>query len=89
MGREEGGRGEARRTLVLSISTLNLLVDVFLHFALQDSGARGLVESGGFEDMCRIDPVVVSPSHYMLFEICSELEFPYRNLPEKRVSSRP
>lgn len=72
-----------KQTLVLSISALNLLMNIFLHLALEDSSARWLVEPSGLEDMGRIDPVIVSPSHYMLLKVRAKLEFPYWNLKVK------
>jgi hypothetical protein len=50
-------------TLVFAISALNFLMDIFLDLPLEDSCARGLVEPGGFEDMCCIDPIVCSAAH--------------------------
>jgi hypothetical protein len=32
--------------------------------------------------MCRIDPVIMSPSHHMFFEVTTKLEFVYRYLKE-------
>lgn len=53
-------------TLVLSISTLNLLVHAFLHLPLQDSGSRRLVVFGYLKDVRRIDPVVLASAHDMV-----------------------
>lgn len=55
-------------------------MNIFLYLALEDSSARWLVEPGGLEDMGRIDPVIMPPSHYMLLKVCAKLEFPYWNL---------
>jgi hypothetical protein len=52
--------------LVFSVASLHLLVHAFLDFALEDSGAGGLVEIGDLEDVCCIDPVVCATSHYMV-----------------------
>lgn len=69
-----------RPTLVFSISALNLLMDVLLNISLKDSRSSRLVEACSLQDVCRIDPVVVPPSHHMLFEICAELELVHGNL---------
>jgi hypothetical protein len=68
--------------LVFSITTLDLLVNVFLHISLENSGSSWLVEPSSLQDMCCIDPVIVSPSHHMFFEVTTKLEFVYRNLKE-------
>lgn len=52
--------------LVLSISALHLLMHTFLDFALQDTGAGGLVVVGNFQNVCRIDPVVSATAHDMV-----------------------
>lgn len=53
-------------TLEFTIASLNLLVVSLLYIALEDSSSRGLVETGSFQDMCGIDPVVGLASHHML-----------------------
>jgi hypothetical protein len=60
-------------TLVFSITALNLLVSVFLNFALEDTGPGRLIEACSLQDMCRIDPVIVSSAHNMFLEIGAEL----------------
>lgn len=49
--------------LVLSISTLNFLMDTLLHFSFQNSCPGRFIEAGDFENMCGIDPVVGPTSH--------------------------
>lgn len=53
---------------------------VLLYLALEDTGPRRLVEACGFQNVCRIDPVVVTPTHDMFLEVGSKLEFPHRYL---------
>lgn len=72
------GRGSrAVPTLVLSISSLNLLMNPLLHFPLQDPGSRRFVEVGDLEDMCGIDPVIRPPPHHL---VAIGDEFVHRNL---------
>jgi hypothetical protein len=52
--------------LVLAVAALDLLVDALLHFALEDAGARRLVEAGDLQDMGCIDPVVGATAHNMV-----------------------
>ena len=54
-------------TLTLSVSTLHLLMDPFLHLSLQDPGSLRLVEIRDLEQLCRIQPSVILPSHHQLF----------------------
>lgn len=60
-------RNDERLTLIFSIATLNLLVLVLLYVSLQNSGSSRFVETSGFQNMGRIDPVIVSPAHDMFF----------------------
>ena len=54
------------RTLVFSITALNLLMDPLLNLSFQNPCPRRLVKVGNLEDMCRIDPVVRAPAHYVV-----------------------
>ena len=67
-------------TLILSIPSLYLLMLSLLHLSLQDSRSRRFIESCSLQDMCRIDIVVVSAAHNMLFEIDPKLILPDWNL---------
>ena len=49
--------------LVLAIAALNLFVHAFLHLALEDARASGLVVVGDFEDVGCVDPVVGTTAH--------------------------
>jgi hypothetical protein len=51
------------RTLVFTISTLDLLVCLLLNLSLEDSRSGWLIETGGLEDVCRIDPIVSTAAH--------------------------
>ena len=53
-------------TLILSITSLNLLMYTFLHFSLQNSCSLRLVIVGYLEDMRSIDPIVLAASHDMV-----------------------
>lgn len=53
---------------------MNLLVSVLLDFALEDAGSRRLVESGGLQDMCRIDPIVAAAAHN-LYSVSISIRF--------------
>lgn len=80
-------------TLVFSVSSLNLFVNVLLHLAFQDSCPGRLVEAGGFQDVSCVDPVVVAPAHDMFLEIMAELVFPdgdlrCRGQPERSSGSQ-
>jgi hypothetical protein len=55
-------------------------MDIFLNIAFQDPRSSGFVEAGGLENVSRIDPVVMPPSHNMFFEVSAELELIYRDL---------
>ena len=79
MGEEVSGL----RTLVLSVAALDLLVDIFLDFTLEDAGPRRLVEAGSFKNVGRIDPVVMAPAHDMFFEVGAKLVLPHWNLRPK------
>jgi len=73
--------------LVFSIAALDLLVDILLHLALEDACTGGLVEAGGLEDVCGIDPVVLATAHHMLFAVEAKLELVDRDLDRRqRVS---
>jgi hypothetical protein len=72
--------------LIFAIATLDLLVDIFLNFAFEDTCAGRLVEASAFEDMSGIDPIVCSPAHYMFLELWAKLKFVYGNL-DKLVSA--
>lgn len=52
-----------RRTLVFSIPTLDLLMQFLLNLAFENSCASGFVEASGFQDMCRINPVIMASAH--------------------------
>lgn len=52
--------------MVFSITALDLFVNALLYFPLKNSCSRGLVEVGDLEDMCCIDPVVGTTTHYMV-----------------------
>ena len=52
-------------TLILAISALNFLMYTLLYLSLQDPGSLWLVVIGNFEDVCCIDPIVLTASHYM------------------------
>ena len=72
-------------TLIFSVSSLNLLVNVLLHITLQNAGSCGFVEACSFENVCRVDPIVMSPSHNMFLEVLAELVLVYGDL--RRVSN--
>lgn len=71
-----------RRTLKLSITTLDFLVASLLYVALKDTCSCWFVEAGGFQNVCGIDPIIGLASHHMLFLPLwtDKLEFPYRVL---------
>ena len=50
-------------TLILSVTSLDLLMHTLLDFPLQNSSPSRLVIFGYFEDMCRVDPVVRPSAH--------------------------
>lgn len=66
--------------MIFSISTLNLFMNVLLHISFKDSGSGWLIEASGLQDMCCIDPVIVSPAHNMFLQIRTELKLVYRYL---------
>lgn len=68
-----GEGAEARLTLILPVSSLDLLMGILLHLSLQDARSCGLVEAGGLQDVCGVDPVVLATSHDMFLEVGSEL----------------
>lgn len=69
-----------RHTLIFPVAALDLLVDVLLYVALQDSCSGGFVELGCFQYMCCVDPIVVSPSHDMLLQVRAKLKLVHGNL---------
>lgn len=68
-------------TLIFAITALDFLMHSLLHLSFQNSSSCRLIEPGCFEDMCCIDPIILSPSHHT---ITFDLEFKHRNL-EARV----
>ncbi len=66
--------------LVLAVTTLDLLVDIFLNLAFENASTGRLVEAGTLEDMSGIDPIVESPAHYMFLKLRAELIFVHRDL---------
>lgn len=72
----EGGHEIAAEVhaLVFSITTLNLLMQFLLHLTLQDTSPSRLIETSSFQNVCRIDPVVMATAHDMFLEVGSELE---------------
>lgn len=83
-------------TLIFAVTSLNFLVGIFLNVALENPRSGGLVELCCFQDMCRIDPIIVPPSHHMLLQVSAKLELVDGNLqvasqhsgPELQVSGR-
>lgn len=67
--------------MVLSVATLDLFMLLFLHISLKDASAGGFVKPSSFQDVGGIDPVVMTPSHNMLFQVDTKLEFVDRDLP--------
>lgn len=59
-------------------------MDIFLYLPLKNACSRGLVEASGFEDMGCIDPIVLTASHYMFFQVDTELVLVHRYLLEKK-----
>ena len=55
-----------RLTLALAITTLNLLMNTFLHLALQNPSSLRLVKVGHFEQLSRVQPSIILPSHHQL-----------------------
>lgn len=55
-------------------------MNVLLHISFKDSGSGWLIEASGLQDMCCIDPVIVSPAHNMFLQIRTELKLVYRYL---------
>jgi hypothetical protein len=72
--------------LVFAITTLDLFVFVLLDLALEYPRPCRLVEPRSLEDVCRIDPVVVPPTHDMLLEVRAELELVNRYLDKSAIS---
>lgn len=66
---------EKVRTLVFPITSLDLLVLALLHLALEDASTLGFVEACDFEDLGRVQPRVVAPSHN-----CDSLAHPEGNI---------
>ena len=71
-------------TLIFAVTSLNLLVNVLLHLALENSCPGRLVEAGRLEDVCGIDPVVRAPAHDMFFQVDTKLEFVHGNLVDEQ-----
>jgi hypothetical protein len=61
--------------LIFSITTLNLLMSLLLYLPLQDTSSGRLIKTSGFQDVCRINPVVMATAHNMFLEIGTELKF--------------
>lgn len=78
--------GKSKRTLIFAVTALDLLVELFLNITFQNSRSGRLVKASGLEDMGCVDPVVMSPPHHMLFQICAKLEFINRYL-QRAVST--
>lgn len=77
---EAGGSNRiSGRTLEFAVPALDLLVVSLLYVALENACSCWLVKTGGFQDVCGIDPVVGLASHHMLFLPlwADELELPY------------
>lgn len=74
-------RSRWRRTLVFSVTALDFFVLVFLYLSLEDSSSGRFVEAGGLENVGSVDPVIVTASHDMLFEVEAELKLVDRDLP--------
>lgn len=54
-------------------------MDILLYLTLENSCARRFVEACGLQNMCRVDPIVLSPSHNMFLEVITELIFIHRD----------
>lgn len=67
-------------TLVFSITTLNLLMDILLYVSFEDPRPSWLVKAGSLQDVGRIDPIVLPSSHDMFLHVTTKLEFIYRYL---------
>jgi hypothetical protein len=67
----------ARLTLVFSIAALDLLMNPFLYFSLEDARPSGLVEVGNFQNVSRIDPVIGATAHNM---VPFDIKFVYGHL---------
>jgi len=68
------------RTLILSVTSLDLLVGIFLYFALEDPCTSRLVEASGLQNVCCVDVVILAAAHHMFFIVDPELELPDRDL---------
>lgn len=66
-----------QHTLIFSITTLHFFMDSLLDLALENACSRRLIEPGSFKDMCRIYPIIASPSHNT---VAFNFVFIYRNL---------
>ena len=84
----EGGHEIAAEihALVFSITTLNLLMQFLLHLTLQDTSPSRLIETSSFQNVCRIDPVVMATAHDMFLEVESELELVDGDLRKSEIS---
>lgn len=70
-----GSTGEQMRTLIFPVTSLDLLVDVFLHVPLEDACPGRLVEAGGLQNVRRIDPIILSAAHHMFLKVRTKLVF--------------
>lgn len=80
--------GPAACTLIFAITSLYLLVHVLLHISFQDSRTCGLIKTSSFQDVSRIDPVIMPSSHNMFLQIDSELKLVHWNLLNNQCVSR-
>lgn len=60
--------------MVFAVSTLNLLVKIFLDITFENARSSGFVEASSLQDVGCVDPIVMPPSHYMFLQIRTELE---------------
>lgn len=79
---------KGKPTLVFSITTLNLLVNILLYVSFEDPSPSWLVKASSLQDVCRIDPIVLPSSHDMFLHITAKLEFVYRYLKTVATISR-
>lgn len=66
-----------RLTLVFSVTTLDLLMNPFLHFSLEDARPSRLVEVGNFQNVGRVNPVIGATAHNM---VSIDVKLVYRHL---------
>ena len=55
-------------------------MDILLDISLEDSGSGRLVETSSLQDVCCVDPIVMSATHNMLFQVTTKLELIDGNL---------